>query len=397
MNKKPPLSAFLTPILISGLILASALHFGTVKAATEVTGIISSDTTWTKTNSPYNLTGPTAIGEGVTLTIEAGVTVNLNHYDIEINGSLIARGNAADKIVFNSGDIKFIHESNDWNDETQSGSILEHAILNCPLDTGNASIKIIHNSFTQGLDVGGSSSIISQNTITSSVGSDWWGRPLYKGTGLYVSGNAYVSDNVIFGSFTAAAVTISGSPTIQRNVISNDYGYGSADYHQAGILIHVSSALVQNNTIEKNAIGISIGDNSSPTVIYNNIQDNTNYNIYSHSQSNINVTYNWWGTTDTQAINQTIYDSKYDFHLGTVSFVPFLTAPNPEATRDPNAPIPTPTISPSPSPTSSPDQTPTPTPKEPQTIQFETILGVVIMVAVIGTGLGLLVYLIKRK
>ena len=51
----------------------------------------------------------------------------------------------------------------------------------------------------------------------------------------------------------------------------------------------------------------------------------------------------------------------------------------------------------------SPAKTPTPTPtitpyQEPQqTEQFETILGWAIVVAVFGAGLGLLIYLIKRK
>jgi hypothetical protein len=53
----------------------------------------------------------------------------------------------------------------------------------------------------------------------------------------------------------------------------------------------------------------------------------------------------------------------------------------------------------SPTPTPSPATTPTITPyNEPQqTYQTETIVGVAIVVAVIGAGLGLLIYLIKRK
>ena len=51
--------------------------------------------------------------------------------------------------------------------------------------------------------------------------------------------------------------------------------------------------------------------------------------------NNIDATNNWWGTTDPQAINLSIRDYKYDFGLGTVSFVPFLTEPNPEATSHP--------------------------------------------------------------
>jgi len=78
VNKKSPLSAFSAAILICGLVLGSAIIFGTVQASTDVIGIITSDTTWTKVNSPYSLMGPTAVGEGVTLTIEAGATVNLN-------------------------------------------------------------------------------------------------------------------------------------------------------------------------------------------------------------------------------------------------------------------------------------------------------------------------------
>ena len=79
--------------------------------------------------------------------------------------------------------------------------------------------------------------------------------------------------------------------------------------------------------------------------------------IYSFEgiSTNVNATYNWWGTTDTQAINQTIHDNKNDFNLGTVEFVPFLTAPNPEAMPNPNAPIPTP---PAPTSTQSPSASP---------------------------------------
>jgi len=39
VNKKSPLSAFLTAILIAGLVLASAMRFGTVQASTDVSGI----------------------------------------------------------------------------------------------------------------------------------------------------------------------------------------------------------------------------------------------------------------------------------------------------------------------------------------------------------------------
>jgi hypothetical protein len=89
VNNKTLSSAFLTAIIISGLILVSTAHFGAVHASTEVTGIISSDTTWTKANSPYNLTGNVLIDAGVTVTVEADAVVNLNGYYIRVNGTLI--------------------------------------------------------------------------------------------------------------------------------------------------------------------------------------------------------------------------------------------------------------------------------------------------------------------
>lgn len=63
------------------------------------------------------------------------------------------------------------------------------------------------------------------------------------------------------------------------------------------------------------------------------------------------------------------------------------------------SPTPSPTIFPSPSPSPEPTSTPTSTPYQvpQQTEQLEIITGVVIAVAVFGAGLGLLIYLIKRK
>jgi hypothetical protein len=62
---------------------------------------------------------------------------------------------------------------------------------------------------------------------------------------------------------------------------------------------------------------------------------------------------------------------------------------NTEYTQEPT---PTPTSTPSPA------TTPTPSPtEEPQTVQFETILAVGITAAVFVAGLGLLIYLMRRK
>jgi hypothetical protein len=60
--------------------------------------------------------------------------------------------------------------------------------------------------------------------------------------------------------------------------------------------------------------------------MFNNFYGNQE-NIRLATSQNLNATYNWWGTTDVQAINQSIYDFKNDFSLGVVTFIPFLNSP----------------------------------------------------------------------
>jgi hypothetical protein len=119
-------------------------------------------------------------------------------------------------------------------------------------------------------------------------------------------------------------------------------------HNTRGITIALSSRFdpgtltptIQNNTITYNSVGIYVyitNYDASPTIIYNNIQDNSDYNIQldEDTENHINAAYNWWGTTDISAVNQTIYDFKYDFNLANVNFVPFLTEPNPEEMSTP--------------------------------------------------------------
>lgn len=156
---------------------------------------------------------------------------------------------------------------------------------------------------------------------------------------------------------------------------------------------------ISNNTISQNTIGVYLdGDARYLTIKNNNIQDNSKYSIHLSSVQDLNATYNWWGTTDVQAINQTIYDFKNDFNLGKVNFVPFLTESNPQAPAIPTSTTtPPPTGSPTPTPpnmgpTSPPTSKPALTPE-----QLEAIVGAVIVAIVVGAAVGLLIYLIKKK
>src|ERR1700680_4524573 len=72
-------------------------------ADTNVSGTISSGTTWTLGGSPYIVTGEVIVNTHVTLAIDPGVTVKFNGgQQLMINGTLSAVGTAASPIVFTS-------------------------------------------------------------------------------------------------------------------------------------------------------------------------------------------------------------------------------------------------------------------------------------------------------
>ena len=83
---------------------------------TYVSGNIKTNTTWTKANSPYILTGPVGVPAAYTLTIEPGVTVEKTAagQGIIINGTLQCNGMETDSVIFitnappNIGDYYFL-------------------------------------------------------------------------------------------------------------------------------------------------------------------------------------------------------------------------------------------------------------------------------------------------
>jgi hypothetical protein len=326
--------------------------FGTAQNGINVSGILTTDTTWTKTNSPYTLSGPFGVGTGVTLTIEAGTEINLNGFFIAVNGTLNARGSNSEQIHFSNVGSSYPYYGITFTELANSDCIIENSVIT---STPNAYYTIyINNTFTTlnsntidgKIAILKGSSIISNNQITGSISVH--GSPQIvnnfiiahtygienrgesstvirnntiqgesKSNGYGVGGGeGHISDNVIFG-FESGISKVAG--TIEINLISNNYFGIDAE----------ASGIIQNNTIIDNVEGIFMGA-WSPTVIYNNMQNNT-HNIYLNAYSKFNFTAinNWWGTTDPQAIKQTIHDNWEGFDFFTVNFAPFLTGTEP--------------------------------------------------------------------
>ncbi len=156
MNSKQLFATFLvTFIAILPMIVTIPLL--TAASGTNVTGIIDTNRTWTKSASPYMLTGPILVKQGITLTIEQGAIVNLDKYYILINGTLNARGTKNENIQFTGGSggqpgaITFTKYSESWNEETSKGSIIENTVITCSsiaVNIGDTSPKINNNTIT---------------------------------------------------------------------------------------------------------------------------------------------------------------------------------------------------------------------------------------------------------
>ncbi len=435
-------------ILLAG-VLVGGIHLGLAQGSTLVNGIITEDTTWAQASSPYDLAGIVAVNQGVTLTIEAGVTVNLGYYYVQVNGTLAAKGTSTNYIQFNGGGttdgITFTSLSNGWNEQTGSGSIIQYAIIKPTLKL--SSVKLDHsvilgrlsvegssivtnNNITGGASVSGSA-ILSNNVISGilssppvasmpvlSVNSGLSSNELptisnnlilggytdSQGTsniGIQSTGYAYVFNNTITNCEEAIRIfssdKTSGFPLIAKNIIVNN---------QAGIVIRSSdsnqppatnSPFIKENLISNNTAGISIenhGGSVAPAILNNNIYQNSR-NLDCGVPINIDATNNWWGTTNATIISQTIHDKKNDFNLGTVTFVPFLNTPNPEAPAIPaSSPIPTSNTS------SSPSQNPTATPNQSDSnnsVFFSLDWAEIAIIALLGFIAVLLVLIYSRR
>jgi hypothetical protein len=432
------------------LILFALMPFSSkAQTTTTVIGQINSDTSWTKTNSPYTLVGSLTVENGSILTVEPGVIVYLGNYQLIVLGSLIAKGSNSEPVTFIEGKLSLTDNSvfEKVVAKSSSISVRSASITDCIVGSIGISgdAKISNNNIGEiGVSMG--SPVISDNNISVGISTSRGNQQSFPtiinnnltdsasfnfspiGYGISCSGYAVISDNLISnwqsgiylsGIYSDGSYYNNGIPLIQHNTIINN---------TKGIEIHfvgddVAHLSILNNTIKNNQIGIDLTDynkNDQSTYVFNfnNVYDNSIFNLHldnyisaakvfsstdgSYTPCNVDATYNWWGNTDEKAINSTI---GYIPFVGSFSFMPFLTQPNSQAAPNPNTPIPTPvqTVAPTVSPESSipsqsisPSQNPTASPDHPgaeSSILFGLSLDQVVIVA-LGVVVVLLVFVV---
>jgi hypothetical protein len=380
--------------------------------------VLTSDTTWTRDASPYNLTGPIAVGKGVTLKIEAGTTIILNKNYIQVNGTLTAVGSKSSPINIIGGfggSITFTSESTDWDKSSETGCTIEYTNFNPLFDqygyslgsaqitvdnsspniayTSNVTIEVkggsptivrnvgvhilvrnglpqITNNELDGLDCFGGSPIISFNTIQNGIRSDPTyhledtGSPIIANNNitaaagnegavvdLLSNGYSIVSNNNITGlykptyydsygrpmgggQYTAYGISMISAGLLANNNIS---GCKTSSIIASNVNLRSKPIIgIQNNTLHSS--GLTVNGLVSITLNYNNIEGGVI--LTSRATTNVDASYNWWGTVDTSAIDDAIVDSAEDYNLGKVYYLPILTSPNHEAVPNFNAPLP---------------------------------------------------------
>jgi hypothetical protein len=296
---------------------------------------------WTASESPYTLTGHLLIPQGSSLTIESGVQIELNDRFIQVDGTLRVLGTSNNpvsikgSINMSTPKIKFTSTCVGWDESTGLGTIVRNATIDGQsyatffIEIKGSSPRIQDcqiSSINRGGGVifirGGSPQIIS-NTIVGggdgiSVGEGSEGSP-------QLIGNIIQSSNDDFGGIRLASRTGGGTIRIERNVITN---------YQVGIEINIGESsidILSNNINGSKRAGLLLGtsDQTNPeqflkvkgNAIYNN-----NYNVQLGWPPDFDLSGNWWGTTDTTAIEAKFYHKPQDFRQGTITYVPFLTS-----------------------------------------------------------------------
>ncbi|MBI2304970.1 MAG: carboxypeptidase regulatory-like domain-containing protein [Chloroflexi bacterium] len=332
---------------------------------TRVGGVIISDTWWKASESPYIVTAPITVAQGIALTVEPGVEVRFNSKTyLQVEGTLHAQGTASRPIAFTSsapiptpgdwGYIRFRPSSqaadfDPWHRYLQ-GSTLQYATVEYAGAAGRGAIwvedaapyidhSIIRRNGASGIYAETIRPLYITNNIIAENSSPTVGGGIYAQGPLTIVGNQVAANRapVYSGLFIQGdAVNLRQNSIVRNEVISTSSDKGGSLYFQG-------DGDFSCNTVVSNTAGTWGGvtiDGRPTNFVGNSIYGNTAYQLYNlnpRSPSILNAINNYWGTTDPNSIARLIYDSQDDATKDTVNYGSPLAMPAPCAPPSPPA------------------------------------------------------------
>jgi len=136
------------------LTVPSDYTFTTTKPTRQVSGLVSTDTTWTS-DYLYVVTENVAVEQGVTLTIEPGTLVKFDSgCKLQVAGTLKAEGTSQDRISFtadtsNSTDWSGIELI--WNANPEEGSVIAYVLIeHAAISVNNHQLSLLQHNVIRG-------------------------------------------------------------------------------------------------------------------------------------------------------------------------------------------------------------------------------------------------------
>ncbi|MEI6124756.1 MAG: T9SS type A sorting domain-containing protein [Bacteroidota bacterium] len=363
--------------LQTGLLITFVFSL-TANGQTPVSGGIYSNTTWTHANSPYIVTDTVVVFPNVVLTIEPGVIVKFNlNKRIEMRGAkLLAEGTMTDSITFSSNQIT--PSSGDWAGIVITGTIsssLSSRLKYCNIRFSNLSVFSLNysgnlyiNNCKFDNNNHGPNSIFAGTIIDSCI----FTNNVYYG--IYEVDHGIISNSIFNNSIVGinAHGDIIKNCTFKNNqtgiepdecqILNCKLNNNGIGIRYSGVFCHVKDCIidsntygifgysandtVENNTFSYNGTGLfngfgnpygyirknvfeydSVGVNLSVLQTHfecNKMCNNTVYDlVYSAvSGSTIDLSNNYWCTTDSLLIMSRIYDGYDNISFGLVNFMP---------------------------------------------------------------------------
>ncbi len=348
------------------------------EAATHLGGSITGDTTLSKSGSPYVLDNGLDVASGVTLTIEPGVRLLFPQYvGVSVNGRIVAVGTPQEPIVFSHVDpdtrwsgIMVNSESDPSQQSVFRYCRIQHAERG--IEARNATLDVQHcwmrgmptglNAPPAGIQIevaNGADAQVAGNVapnIAMYLGSgnpaqvtveDNRGSFIFLRSG-YTANPTSVRRNLLDGGIVVEGATnlemegnqlgrpLECNPTADAPVTFNS-NLIETDYQINGLCRDGTHFTARHNTVT-NGFSVSWNDLAADLlslldVHYNNILGGANYFLPAEvniaSTQTVDLSQNWWGTTDANEVRELINDHEDDSNRGSAPSDPVLTAPDP--------------------------------------------------------------------